>query len=119
MSTPYEPLTAAQAESLVATSEPWLSCDECFDQIDTYVDALIRDGRRLDEPLRVHLARCPACLEEGESLISLAAAEHGISPEQMLDAFRTDLGLPSDTRAEPERKSTIARLVPRYRDVDR
>ncbi|MFJ2030527.1 hypothetical protein [Streptosporangium sp. NPDC087985] len=103
MNTPDKPLTAAQAESLTATSEPWLSCDDCFDHIDSCVDALIHDGRGLDEPMRVHLARCPACYEEAETLISLAAAGQGMSSGQGLNAFRIGLGLP--VRAQTERRT--------------
>lgn len=111
---PEEPLTAAQAERLAATSEPWLSCDDCFDRIDSYVDALIRDGSGLDEPLRVHLARCPACFEEAQSLISLAASDQGLSPERMLHAFGADLDLTVGARAE--QRGIIARLFRRDRD---
>lgn len=36
-------ITPTQAESLTALSEPWLSCDDCFEQIDLYVDSLVHD----------------------------------------------------------------------------
>lgn len=114
MSTPDQPLTAAQAESLTATSEPWLSCDDCFDRVDGYADALISGRGGLDEPLRVHLAGCPACHEEAESLISLAATDHGLSSEQVLDAFRGELRMSGDT--QPVRKNPVARLFRGHRD---
>lgn len=81
-------LTAAQAASLTATSEPWLSCDDCFEAIDGYVDALLDSGPPDDEPLRVHLARCPACFDEAESLISLVAADDGLDPAGAIRSFR-------------------------------
>lgn len=91
MSTPDAPLTTAQAASLTAVSEPWLSCDDCFDQMDGCVEALLHDGRGLDAPTRVHLAGCPACREEVESLIVLAAGGHGMSAGQALGVFRSRL----------------------------
>lgn len=90
MSTDSERLTLAQAESLTAVSEPWLSCDECFDQIDVYVETLLHAGHGLDEPLRLHLARCPACYEEAESLIALRADDDGLDAGTPLSAFHTD-----------------------------
>jgi hypothetical protein len=115
MSTPDTPLTAAQAASLTAVSEPWLSCDDCFDQMDGWVEALLHDGRGLDAPTRVHLAGCPACHEEAESLIGLAAAGHGMSPGQALGVFRSSLGHPSD--AGTKRSTLLARLLRRRRNT--
>ncbi|MEZ5321152.1 MAG: hypothetical protein R2698_03540 [Microthrixaceae bacterium] len=85
------PLTAEQAASLTAVTEPWLSCDDCFEQIDSFVDALVTRRARLDEPLRVHLARCPACLEEAESLISLVAEAESADVESLLASFDADV----------------------------
>lgn len=116
MTTPDQPLTPAQAESLTANSEPWLSCDDCFDRIDGYVDALIRDGGVLDEPLRVHLARCPACHEEAGSLISLTADDRGVSADKLLAAFHHDLGLP--VVVSEKSPGFVARLLRRNRDGD-
>lgn len=85
-------LTPAQVERLIAETEPWLSCDDCFDQIDAYVDDLAGGSPGVGEPLRVHLINCPACFEEAESLISLIAADSGgVSADALLAAFRTDL----------------------------
>jgi hypothetical protein len=87
VSTPNEPLTHAEAEALTADTRPWLSCDDCFDRVQTCVEALLRAGRGLDEPMRVHLLRCPACCEEAESLVTLLALEDGTDPEGALRAF--------------------------------
>ncbi|MGQ0625861.1 MAG: hypothetical protein ACT4PP_14580 [Sporichthyaceae bacterium] len=88
MSTPPRPLTAVQAELLTTLSEPWLSCDDCFEQMDGCVDALIHHGRLPEEPMRVHLACCPACQEEAQSLISLVATEHITALPSVLGLFR-------------------------------
>lgn len=108
------PLTTAQAEKLTASTEPWLSCEECFDQIDGYVDTLVRGGRGLDEPLRVHLARCPACYEEAETLVSLAAQDRGVRQGRILDALRADVHAPVNAPTQP--RSPMTRLFRRHRD---
>lgn len=81
--------TAAQIAALTAAGEPWLSCDGCFDELDGAVDALAGGARLLDEPLRVHLARCPACLEEAETLLVLAAQDRGADEERLLERLRS------------------------------
>jgi hypothetical protein len=55
-----------------------VSCDECFELLDQYVELEVR-GANDDERipgLRNHLAGCPACREEHDSLLALATAEH-------------------------------------------
>jgi hypothetical protein len=62
---------------LLGTGEPAVDCDECFDQLDRYVEAELA-RRPVDElfpGLRAHLAGCPACEEEHESLRSLLETE--------------------------------------------
>jgi predicted anti-sigma-YlaC factor YlaD len=51
--------------SLLGPAGPEISCDECFDRLDEYVE-----GR--DVPgMAAHLEGCPACREEYESLVAL------------------------------------------------
>jgi hypothetical protein len=52
-----------------------LGCDECFDVLDRYVDLELAgaDADAAVPGLRPHLAGCPACREEYESLRALAA----------------------------------------------
>lgn len=78
-------LTEEQAASMVAVTEPWLSCDDCFDAVDACVDALVDGADQLDRPLLVHFARCAACREEAETLLTLAAQDRGIDAERLLD----------------------------------
>jgi hypothetical protein len=50
-----------------------LTCDECFEQLDRYVE-LQRSGSDADAAvpgMRAHLAGCPACREECDSLAAL------------------------------------------------
>lgn len=90
-STDHVRISTAQAESLTARSDPWLSCDDCFEQIDSYVEGLTLGDARLDEPLRVHMARCPACFEEAESLITLVAADDELDADDLIRSFRADV----------------------------
>ena len=60
---------------LLGASEPELLCDECFEQLDRYVDLELQ-GRAADEQIpgmRPHLDGCPACREEYQSLRALAS----------------------------------------------
>jgi hypothetical protein len=91
-------LTPEQVASLVAVTEPWLSCDDCFDTLDLWVDALIDGVPRRDQPLLVHFARCAACREEVETLLTLAAQEHGIEAEGLLERLGS---LIDEPRTEP------------------
>lgn len=84
-------LSTTQAERLTARSDPWLSCDDCFEQIDGYVEALAHGRPHLDEPLAVHLARCPACFEEAESLVALVAADDGVGADDLLAELRAEV----------------------------
>ena len=55
-----------------------LGCDECFEQLDRYVE-LELSGASADKEvpgMRAHLDGCPACREEHESLRALVQAEN-------------------------------------------
>jgi hypothetical protein len=50
-----------------------LTCEECFDQLDRYVEMTLA-GESADERvpgMRAHLEGCPACAEDFESLREL------------------------------------------------
>jgi hypothetical protein len=53
---------------------PELSCDECFEEVDRYVDLEIagRDAEAAVPGMSAHLRGCPACDEEHDSLLALA-----------------------------------------------
>jgi hypothetical protein len=57
-----------------------VGCDECFDLIDRYVELQLagQDADSAIPGLRAHLAGCPACAEEHQSLLALvpAARDH-------------------------------------------
>lgn len=58
---------------LLGPSEPEILCDECFEQLDVYVDAELghADPDAAVPGMRAHLDGCPACAEEYESLRAL------------------------------------------------
>jgi hypothetical protein len=64
------PLEATIARLTLDTS-PWLSCDDCFDKLDEYIERTLSIETDVDEAMRRHLAGCPACAEEAESLAQL------------------------------------------------
>jgi hypothetical protein len=59
---------------LLGPAEAEILCDECFDKHDEYVESELR-GEAADERIpgmAPHLAGCPSCHEEYESLRELA-----------------------------------------------
>jgi hypothetical protein len=58
---------------LLGPAEPEVGCEVCFEELDRYVE-LELEGQDADAAipgLRAHLAGCPACREEHESLRAL------------------------------------------------
>lgn len=55
---------------LLGPAEPEVSCEECFDRLDHYVELVVegRDADRAVPGMRVHLQGCPACRDDYESL---------------------------------------------------
>jgi hypothetical protein len=53
-----------------------LTCEECFEALDAYVEAELAgaDADRLVPGLAPHLAGCPACREDHESLRGYVAS---------------------------------------------
>lgn len=80
MSQAHPPLSAQATRRLTLDTEPYLSCDDCFDQVDSYVDALLADPDHDLPAMRTHLAGCTACAEEARSLVWFVAKEDGLDP---------------------------------------
>ena len=68
MSEPNERL-----ERLLGPAGPEIGCDECFERLDEYVELELAgaDADARVPGMREHLAGCPACREEHESLRAL------------------------------------------------
>jgi hypothetical protein len=60
---------------LLGPAEPEVGCDECFDQLDRFVELELAgvDADAELPGLRTHLAGCPACREEHDSLLALVS----------------------------------------------
>ncbi|MFJ9388576.1 hypothetical protein ACIRON_07145 [Nocardioides sp. NPDC101246] len=68
------PLSAAALDGLLLDTDPYLSCDDCFDQIDTYVEQVLANPAHVDVPMQVHLKACGACAEEADALMDLLSS---------------------------------------------
>lgn len=66
-----------ELDRLLGPEGPEISCEECFERLDEYVDAELagRDPEQDVPGMAAHLAGCPACREEHESLRDLVAGE--------------------------------------------
>ena len=56
-------------ERLLGPDEPELTCEECFERLDEFVD-----GREVPG-MRAHLLGCPACREDHDSLRAVVDSE--------------------------------------------
>ena len=68
-----------RVRALLGPEGPELTCDECFERLDRYVE-LELSGADADEAvpgLRAHLEGCPACREDHASLRDLVDTERG------------------------------------------
>ena len=66
--------------ALLGPPGPELTCEECFEQLDRYVDVALA-GADPDEAvpgMRAHLIGCPACSEDHDSLLEYV--RHAATP---------------------------------------
>ena len=63
--------------ALLGPAGPELTCEECFEQLDRYVDLehAGADADRAVPGMRAHLRGCPACRDDHDSLLELVAAD--------------------------------------------
>jgi hypothetical protein len=61
--------------SLLGPEGPEVTCEECFDRLDEYVELELAglDAESRIPGMRAHLEGCPACREDHDSLLALAA----------------------------------------------
>ncbi len=69
--------TADVLGRLLGPADPELTCDECFEQLDRYVELELAgsDADAAVPGMRPHLEGCPACAEDHDSLAALLTAE--------------------------------------------
>jgi hypothetical protein len=61
---------------LLGPGEPEITCEQCFELLDEYVELELRDADAdAGIPgMRAHLSGCPACHEDHESLLAFVRA---------------------------------------------
>ena len=77
MSDPRAAQSADLMARLLGPAGEELTCEECFEQLDRYVE-LELSGREADvgvPAMRSHLKGCPACREDRDSLAALLGSE--------------------------------------------
>jgi len=62
---------------LLGPPAPELTCDECFEHLDRYVELELagHDADAAVPGMRAHLEGCPACKEDHESLTAFIGSE--------------------------------------------
>jgi hypothetical protein len=63
--------------ALLGPAGPELSCEECFQYLDRFVELELAgaDADGTVPGMRAHLAGCPACKEDHESLLAFVTSE--------------------------------------------
>jgi hypothetical protein len=69
----HEPRLTGLVAHVLGPAGPEVSCEDCFELLDQYVDleAAGVDAAAVLPGLTAHLAGCPACHEDHESLLAL------------------------------------------------
>jgi hypothetical protein len=68
---------------LVGPAGPELTCEQCFDYLDRYVELELAgsDADAAIPGMSAHLEGCPACAEDRDSLRQLLVSEAGPAPD--------------------------------------
>lgn len=63
--------------ALLGPPGPELTCEECFEQLDRYVDVELAGGDpdRAVTGMRAHLVGCPACADDHASLLDFVRSD--------------------------------------------
>jgi hypothetical protein len=62
---------------LLGNAGPELTCEQCFDQLDRYVELELAEAQADQRipGMRAHLEGCPACHEDHESLLAFVGGQ--------------------------------------------
>jgi hypothetical protein len=62
---------------VLGPAAPEVGCDECFEQLDRYVEIELAGGdiETAVPGMSAHLEGCPACREEHDSLVALVSKQ--------------------------------------------
>ena len=75
MTQPTRSLDPETITNLLVDTSPYLSCDDCFAQLDEYVERSLTDPHHQDPAMQAHLRGCGACAEEAATLHELLAQD--------------------------------------------
>ncbi len=75
MTRPSQPSHDRLVRRLVGPAGRELTCEQCFDELDRYVELELAGGHvdREVPGMREHLEGCPACAEDHQSLLTYVA----------------------------------------------
>ncbi|WP_310961500.1 hypothetical protein [Nocardioides terrisoli] len=90
----HVPITADAAERLLAPTDPWLSCNDCFDRVDLELEAMLGRDEAPAEDFRTHLVSCAACRDETASLAALIAPDFGLDSQAAVEVLDRHLAVP-------------------------
>jgi hypothetical protein len=79
------------ARNLTLNSDPWLSCDDCFNTTDVAIEQLLLHATPLSDPFRTHLLACGVCRAEARSLLGLLALDSHLNVNEVLTRFDREL----------------------------
>lgn len=68
-------VTPEVLQRLTVDTQPWLSCDDCFELMDEYVERVAAEPGYVDRAMAAHLEGCSACADEAETLLELVRDE--------------------------------------------
>lgn len=83
-------VTPQIARRITLDTEPYLSCEDCFDLMDQYVELILASPDHPAPAMDAHLAGCAACAEEALSLLLLAAHDDGVDAARALRRLRAE-----------------------------
>jgi hypothetical protein len=74
-----EHLDNTRLARILGPAEPEITCEECFEQLDRYVELELEgaDAEASVPGMRAHLKGCPACSEDHDSLLAYVGGEPG------------------------------------------
>ena len=81
----YAPLGPDVIGRLTMNTDPWLSCDECFEQVDAVIEDLLNSSAPMSHEFGVHLRCCGVCHEEARSLAAIVASDYGLTSSQAVE----------------------------------
>jgi hypothetical protein len=72
-----EQIDRARLERILGPSEAEITCEQCFDHLDRYVELELAgaEAEAAVPGLRAHLNGCPACREDHDSLLAYVTNE--------------------------------------------